>query len=73
MVQGPMLLVILFAAILFIVLAISRYKLHAFLALLAAAFLVGLAAGMNPVQVTQAVAKGFGGTAEKIGDRKSVV
>lgn len=67
MVQGPMLLVILFAAILFIVLAISRYKLHAFLALLAAAFLVGLAAGMNPVQVTQAVAKGFGGTAEKIG------
>lgn len=67
MVQGPMLLVILLLAILFIVIMISRYKLHAFLALLLSAFLVGLAAGMNPVQVTQAVAKGFGGTAEKIG------
>lgn len=67
MVQGPMLLVILVIAILFIVIMISRYKLHAFLALLLSAFLVGLAAGMNPVQVTQAVAKGFGGTAEKIG------
>lgn len=67
MVQGPMLLVILLAAILFIVIMISRFKVHAFLALLLSAFLVGLAAGMNPVQVTQAVAKGFGGTAERIG------
>lgn len=67
MVQGPMLLVILFVAIIFIVLMISRLKVHAFLALLLSAFFVGLAAGMNPLQVTQAVAKGFGGTAEKIG------
>lgn len=67
MVQGPMLLVILAIAILFIVLMISRFKVHAFLALLLSAFLVGLAAGMNPVSVVQAVGKGFGGTAEKIG------
>jgi gluconate:H+ symporter, GntP family len=66
-VQGPMLLVILTAAIVFIVMMISRCKVHAFLALLMAAYLVGLAAGMDPVQVSQAVARGFGGTAEKIG------
>ena len=67
MVQGPMLLVILAAAILFIVLMISKFRVHAFLALLLSAFLVGLTAGMDPVKVIGAVAKGFGGTAEKIG------
>lgn len=67
MVQGPMLLVILLIAIVMIVLLISRFKVHAFLALLAASFFVGLAAGMNPVDVTKAIMKGFGGTAEKIG------
>jgi GntP family gluconate:H+ symporter len=67
MVQGPMLLVILAIAIVMIVVLISRFKVHAFLALLLAAFFVGLAAGMNPVEVTKAVMKGFGGTAEKIG------
>lgn len=67
MVQGPMLLVILVIAILMIVVLISRLKVHAFLALLAAAFFVGLAAGMNPVEVSKVVMKGFGGTAERIG------
>ncbi len=67
MVQGPMLLVILAIAIVMIVVLISRFKVHAFLALLLAAFFVGLAAGMSPVEVTKAVMKGFGGTAEKIG------
>ncbi len=67
MVQGPLLLLILVLAIFLIVLLISRYKLHAFLALIAAAYFVGLTAGMNPVDVTTHVMKGFGGTAEKIG------
>ncbi|EAX47931.1 Gluconate transporter [Thermosinus carboxydivorans Nor1] len=67
MVQGPMLLVILFVAIVFMIVLISRYKVHAFLALLLSAFFVGFAAGMNPVEVTQHVAKGFGGTVERIG------
>ena len=67
MVQGPLLLMILVLAIFLIVLLISRYKLHAFLALIAAAYFVGLTAGMNPVDVTTHVMKGFGGTAEKIG------
>ena len=67
MVQGPMLLVILAVAIVMIVLLISRFKVHAFLALLAASFFVGFAAGMNPIDVTKTIMKGFGGTAERIG------
>lgn len=67
MVQGPMLLVILAIAIVMIVVLISRLKVHAFLALLLASFFVGMAAGMNPVEVTKTIMKGFGGTAEKIG------
>jgi len=67
MVQGPMLLVILAIAIVMIVVLISRFKVHAFLALLAASFFVGFAAGMNPIDVTKAIMKGFGGTVERIG------
>ena len=67
MVQGPMLLVILAIAIVMIVVLISRFKVHAFLALLLASFFVGLAAGMNPVEVSKTIMKGFGGTAERIG------
>lgn len=62
-----MLLVILGLAIVMIVVLISRLKVHAFLALLAASFFVGLAAGMNPVDVAKTIMKGFGGTAERIG------
>lgn len=67
MVQGPMLLVILVIAIIGIVILISRFKVHAFLALLTASFFVGLAAGMNPIDVTKTIMKGFGSTAENIG------
>lgn len=62
-----MLLVILAVAIIMIVLLISRFKVHAFLALLAASFFVGFAAGMNPIDVTKTIMKGFGGTVERIG------
>ena len=67
MVQGPMLLVILLIAIVMIVLLISRFKVHAFLSLIAASFFVGFATNMNPVLVTQTIMKGFGGTVERIG------
>ncbi len=67
MVQGPMLLVILVLAIIMIVVLISRFKVHAFLALLFASFFVGLAAGRDPVDVSKTIMKGFGGTAERIG------
>jgi GntP family gluconate:H+ symporter len=62
-----MLLVILFVAIVLMIALISKYKVHAFLALLLSAFFLGFAAGMNPVEIAQQVAKGFGGTVEKIG------
>lgn len=62
-----MLLVILAVAIIMIVVLISRFKVHAFLALLAASFFVGFAAGMNPIDVTKTIMKGFGGTVERIG------
>ena len=52
MVQGPMLLVILVIAIVMIVVLISRFKVHAFLSLLAASFFVGFAAGMDPIEVS---------------------
>jgi GntP family gluconate:H+ symporter len=67
MVQGPLLLVILAIAIALIVALISRYKVHAFLSLIVSAYFVGFAAGMDPVLTTQTIAKGFGGTTEKIG------
>ena len=48
-------------------LLISRFKAHAFLALPAASFFVGIAARMNPVEVSKVTMRGFGATAECIG------
>ena len=67
MVQGPLLLVILVVAIFMIVILISRFKVHAFFALLIASFFVGFASGMNPIDITKTIMKGFGGTVERIG------
>lgn len=51
----------------FIFLLTRQFKAHAFLSLLSVAYFTGLATGMDPVQVNQIVAKGFGGTVERIG------
>jgi GntP family gluconate:H+ symporter len=59
--------ILLATAIAFIVVSTTRLKLHPFLALLAAAFGFGLAAGMPPLTVVQAVNEGFGGTVGAIG------
>ncbi len=67
MVQGPMLLVILVVSIIAIVLLISKFRVHAFLALLFSAFFVGICAGMDPVAVTKTIGTGFGGVAGNIG------
>ncbi len=67
MVQGPMLLVILIAAIAFIIVMTSKVKLNAFLVLLAAAFGVGLASGMEPLSVIKTITGGFGGILGYIG------
>ncbi len=53
MVTGPLLIVILFIAIAFIVLATSKFKLHPFLALLFAAYGIALAAGLPLKDITK--------------------
>ncbi len=67
MVQGPMLLVILIIAIVFIVYMTARIKLHAFLVLLIAAYGVGLAAKLPAPDIVKTIADGFGTTLRSIG------
>ncbi len=62
-----MLILWLVLAIVFIVIATAKLKLHPFLALLIAAFGYGLAAGMDPMEVVKSVNAGFGGTIGYIG------
>ncbi|MGP3778587.1 GntP family permease [Halanaerobium saccharolyticum] len=67
MVQGPMLLVILVAAIIFIIYMTARVNLHAFLVLLLASFGVGILSGMPLIEVVNTVTSGFGGILSYIG------
>ncbi|MBN2634799.1 MAG: GntP family permease [Prolixibacteraceae bacterium] len=53
--------------ILFIVITSTRFKVHPFLSLLAAAFLFGLFTGMPLEQIIESVNSGFGGTIGSIG------
>jgi len=53
MAQGSILVVILLAAILFIILATSKFKLNTFLPLILAAYGLGFAAGISAADVTQ--------------------
>lgn len=61
------LLMLLLAAIGFIVIATAKFELHPFLALLLAAMGFGLLAGMPAADVIAAINKGFGGTIGSIG------
>lgn len=65
--QGYVLLGLLVAAILFIVYSTVRVKLHPFLALLLAAFGVGLLSGLPAEETVTAITGGFGGTLGSIG------
>lgn len=67
MVQGPMLLVILVAAIAFIIFMTAKVNLHAFLVLLLASFGVGIFSGMPLIEVVNTVTSGFGGILSYIG------
>lgn len=67
MVQGPMLIVILLLAIIFIVLATSKFKLHPFLSLIIAAYGLAFAAGIPSDKIAEIVTSGFGGTLTSIG------
>lgn len=67
MLEGPILLVLLFVAIVALVFLIARFKLHAFLALLLVAFGLGIATGMTPGTVLNTILTGFGNSAKAIG------
>lgn len=60
--SGPTLLLVLFCAILLIVFLIVKVRVHAFLALTAASFVVGIGSGMPLAQLVTAYEKGVGGT-----------
>lgn len=65
--QGYYLLALLLVAVLFIVMGTARWKLHPFLALLLAAFGVGLFGGLPGSETVTAITDGFGGTLGSIG------
>ena len=67
MLEGPPLLIVFIAAIVFIILMTARVKMNAFLVLLFASFGVGLLSGMAPLAVIETVTKGFGGILGYIG------
>lgn len=61
------LILLLLAAIAFIVIAVVRFRVHPFLALLVAAIGFGLLAGMSGQAITTAVTEGFGNTLGAVG------
>lgn len=60
--NGPTLLLVLFSAIILIVFLIVKVRVHAFLALTAACFVVGIGSGMPLEQIASSFEKGVGGT-----------
>jgi GntP family gluconate:H+ symporter/D-serine transporter len=60
--SGPTLLLVLFAAIILIVFLIVKVRVHAFVALTAACFVVGIGSGMPLAQIASSFEKGVGGT-----------
>lgn len=67
MVSGPLLLVLIGAAVALIVLLTAVVKLHPFLALLLATLALGLAVGLEPSGIITAINGGFGGLMGYIG------
>ena len=64
---GPLLLLLLVLAVLFIIYGTARAKLHPFLVLLVAAYGLGLTSGLSPAATVEAITAGFGGTIGYIG------
>ena len=67
MASGPVLIVLLILAILFIIFGTAKVKMHPFLVLLITGYGLGLLAGLSPEQTIQAITEGFGGTLRYIG------
>ena len=64
---APLLIGLLVGAVLFIIYGTAKARLHPFLVLLAAAYGLGLAAGLSPEETVEAITGGFGGTIGYIG------
>lgn len=67
MITGDWLPVIFFAAILFLLLLIIRFKINPFLALLLVSILTGIAVNMPLADISSNIGKGFGNTLQGIG------
>jgi len=67
MTTGPWLIVILVLAILFIVVSITKFKLHPFIALLLTCYGIGLAAQMPLLDIGKTITGGFGSILSSIG------
>lgn|SRR5690625_3582618 len=65
--SGFMLIVLIVLAVLFIIFATAKWKLHPFLSLLFAAFGLGIVSGLPLEEVITAVNEGFGGLMSGIG------
>jgi gluconate:H+ symporter, GntP family len=65
--SGAMILAIVVVMILFLILLVSKVRLHAFLALIVTAVLMGLLTGQAPADVVTAITGGFGGLMTHIG------
>nr|WP_073393071.1 GntP family permease [Clostridium magnum] len=65
--HGPMLVVVLFLAIVFIILATSKLKLHPFLSLILACYGLAFGAGIPVGKIAGIITGGFGGTLTSIG------
>jgi len=65
--SGFMLIVLIVLAVLFIIFATAKWKLHPFLSLLFAAFGLGIVSGLPLEEVVTAVNEGFGGLMSGIG------
>lgn len=64
---GPFLVATLLAGVAFIVVATTRFKMHPFLALIIAAFAMGLCGGLNSSETVAALTGGVGQTVGHIG------
>ena len=65
--QGASLLIVLLAAVAFVVIATSRWKVHPFIVLIVAAYGTALASGLPPLEVEALVREGFGSLMRHIG------
>jgi GntP family gluconate:H+ symporter len=67
MLSGVWLVVLLIAAIAFLIVANVKLKLHIFLVLLLTSYIVGILSGIGPIETTETIASGFGATMKAIG------